>query len=290
MPCSSPVKGNVIYDIIRKGTVDSKLTQLMRMTFPDKTKRILFFGFLFVVILSVFHLTYSFCDVGSCVRYKVEIIFNDGSQQTGYIQIASFDPMLELNNELFFAYLRKDAERRNLDSFTLYKGIQTIEFPRLESQTFGFKYSAAVKEDIFSVDPEEMKGIHLHEICPCEHGDISELKTRRPEDVFLIHYHHWVIEELTQVEIDLLQTEPVFTIDRESPLSVEGIDRLYVFCYDPSILESDFNRLASGLYSNLSSDKESPQKSWEENIRHYKQVKEELRKKKIIALIVRGYN
>ena len=260
------------------------------MTLSNRAKRILFFGIVFAVIFFVFFRNDSFCDVGSCVRYKVELVLNDGSLLTGYVQIVAFDPMIELDNELFFAYLRKDVERRNLDSFTLYKRIQTIEFPRLESQTFGFKYSAAVKEDIFSVDPEEIKGIHLHELCPCEHGDISELKTRRPEDVFLIHYHHWVIEELTQVEIDLLQTEPVFTIDRESPLSVEGIDRLYVFCYDPSIPESEFNRLASGLYSNLSSDKESPQKSWQEKIRHYKQVKEELRKKKIIALIVRGYN
>jgi hypothetical protein len=106
----------------------------------------------------------------------------------------------------------------------------------------------------------------------------------------LIHYHHWIIEELTQDEIDLLQTEPVFMIDRESPITVEGIDRLVVFCYDPSLSESEFNRLASGFYSDLSSEKESSQKSWEEKIRHYKQVKEELRKKKIITLIIRSYN
>jgi hypothetical protein len=136
----------------------------------------------------------------------------------------------------------------------------------------------------------QIASLRVLETCLCEHGDFSEIKTPRPEDLFLIHYHHWIIEELTQDEIDLLQTEPVFMIDRESPITVEGIDRLVVFCYDPSLSESEFNRLASGFYSDLSSEKESSQKSWEEKIRHYKQVKEELRKKKIITLIIRSYN
>jgi hypothetical protein len=245
---------------------------------------------LFAVILIQVGAVAAFCDVGNCVRYKVDVGFENGGLLTGFNQVVSYEPLIETDDALFLAYLKKDLERRNSESFLLYKRIQTIEFPRLGSQTHGFKYSAAVKKDIVSVKLEDVKEIQLHEICPCEHGDFSELKPRPPLDKFLIHYHHWIIEELTQGEIDLLQTEPAYMIDRESPLSPEGIDRLVVFCYDPSITEAEFAQLASEFYSSLSSDQESRQKTWEEKIQCYEREKEKLRKKKIIVLTIKGYN
>jgi hypothetical protein len=36
------------------------------------------------------------------------------------------------------------------------------------------------------------------------------------KDRFLINYHHWIIEELTQGEIDLLQTKLELVISREN--------------------------------------------------------------------------
>jgi len=41
---------------------------------------------------------------------------------------------------------------------------------------------------------------------------------KSPKDNFLINYFHWIIEELTQDEIDMLQTKPELLIGRESPL------------------------------------------------------------------------
>jgi hypothetical protein len=264
--------------------------QIMNMALFRKNKRILFFGTVFAVVLFVFNLTDSFCDVGNCVRYKVELILDDGSQRTGYIQIVTYDPMIELDNSLFLTHLKKDLVRKNRDSFALYKRIQTIEFPKLEFQNFGFKYSAAGKNDTVLVNIERIKYLHLLDICGCEHGDFSEIKRRNPKDKFLIKYHHWIIDELTQWEIDMLQTKPAFLINRESPLSGSGVDSLFVLCYDNSISESKLNQLSSGLYLDISDDKAPEKELLERRIEHYNKVKEDLRRKKIITLIIKGYN
>jgi hypothetical protein len=218
------------------------------------------------------------------------LFLNDGSQFTGFIQIASYDPMIELDDSLFLTYLKEDLGRKKQESFTLYKRIQTIEFPKLEYQSYGFKFSAALKEDIVFINSGKIESIRLLDICGCEHGDFSEIKRRHPKDTFLINYHHWIIQELTQTEIDMLQARPAVLISRESPLSVGGIDRLFVLCYDESVSESKLNELSSRLYLNIS-DVQVPQKDlYERKIEHYNKVKENLRKEKIITLIIKGYN
>jgi hypothetical protein len=260
----------------------------MKLSYKNKT--ILYFEIVFAFIVFSLNVTFSFCDVGNCVRYEVELFLDDGSQLTGFIQIASYDPMIELDDSLFSAYLKEDLRRKKQESFTLYKKIQTIEFPKLEYQTYGFKFSAAVKEDIAFVNSGKIENIRLLDICGCEHGDFSEIKRRTPKDAFLINYHHWIIDELTQSEIDMLQTKPELMISRESPLSVGDIDRLFVLCYDESVSESELNELGSRLFLNIS-DVKVPQKDlYEKRIQHYNKVKEELRKKKIIAVIIKGYN
>ena len=260
------------------------------MKLSHKNRIFLFFGIVFPVITFAFSVPLSFCDVGNCVRYKVELFLNDGSQLTGFIQIASYDPMIELDDSLFLTYLKEDLERRKLESFTLYKKIQTIEFPKLEYQTYGFKFSAAIKEDIAVIKVERIKSIHLLDICGCEHGDFSEIKRRNPKDAFLINYHHWIIGELTQSEIDMLQTKPEVMITRESPLSVEGIDRLFVLCYDESVSESKLNELSSRLYLKISDVKVPQEDLYERKIEHYYKIKENLRRQRIITLIIKGYN
>ena len=260
------------------------------MKLSYKNKIILFFEIVLAFIVLAFNVTFSFCDVGNCVRYKVELFLNDGSQLTGYIQIASYDPMIELDDSLFLTYLKEDLGRKKQESFTLYKKIQTIEFPKLEYQSYGFKFSAAVKEDIVVVNSGKIENIRLLDICGCEHGDFSGIKRRNPKDAFLINYHHWIIEELTQSEIDMLQTKPELMISRESPLSVGDIDRLFVLCYDESVSESELNDLSSGLYLNISFDKSPGKEIYERRIEHYNKVKKDLRSKKIITLIIKGYN
>jgi hypothetical protein len=260
------------------------------MKLLNKNKKNHFFGIVVAVIAFAFNVPLSYCDVGNCVRYKVELFLNDGSQLTGFIQIASYNPMIDLDDSLFLTYLKEDLERKKLESFTLYKKIQTIEFPKLEYQTYGFKFSSALKEDIAVIKVERIKNIHLLDICGCEHGDFSEIKRRNPKDAFLINYHHWIIEELTQSEIDMLQAKPELMINRESPLSVEGIDRLFVLCYDESVSESKLNELSSRLYLNISDVKVSQKDLYERKIEHYLKVKENLRRKKIITLIIKGYN
>jgi hypothetical protein len=260
------------------------------MKLSYKNKIILFFEIVFVFIVLALNATFSFSDVGNCVRYKVELFLNDGSQLTGFIQIASYDPMIELDDSLFLTYLKEGLGRKKQELFTLYKKIQTIEFPKLEYQTYGFKFSAAVKEDIAFINSGKIENIRLLEICGCEHGDFSEIKRRHPKDAFLINYHHWIIQELTQKEIDMLQTRASVLVSRESPLSVGGIDRLFVLCYDESVSESKLNELSSRLYLNVS-DVKVPQKDlYERKIQHYNKVKENLRREKIVTLIIKGYN
>ena len=262
----------------------------MEMKLFSKNKKILCKGIIFAVIFFVFNITDSYCDVGNCVRYKVELNLNDGSQLLGFIQIVSFNPMIELDDLLFFTHLKMDLERKNQDSFALYKKIQTIEFPKLEFQTYGFKYSAAIKKDIVVVNLEKIKKIRLLDICACEHGDFSEIKRRNPKDRFLINYHHWIIEELTQREIDFLQAKPELMIDRESPMSANDMGRLFVLCYDKSISESKLNQLSSGLYLDISDEMVSEKELLRRKNEHYKKVKEDLRENKIITLIIKGYN
>jgi hypothetical protein len=256
----------------------------------NKKKSILFNGIAFVVILLVLNLTDSFCDVGNCVRYKVELHTNDNAQLIGFIQIFSYEPMVEMGDLHFFDYLKKYLAKKNQDTFTLYENIQTIEYPKLEFQTYGFKYSAASKRGIVEVNIEKIKSIHLRDLGPCEHGDFSTIKRSSPKDSFLINYFHWIIEELTQPEIDMLQTKPELLISRESPLSSHEWDRLFVLCYDKSITESELNQLCSGLYLNAIDDEITQEEFLQRKTEHYHAIKNDLKRKKIVTLIVKGYN
>ena len=255
-----------------------------------ENKKIHFKGIAFIVSLLVLNLSYSSGDVGSCVRYKVELQTHNNTQFIGFIQIHSFDPFVEISDLHFFDYLKKDLAKKNLDTFTLYKNIQTIEYPKLKSQTYGFKYSASSQRDIVEVNIDKIKSIHLLDIGPCEHGDFSSIKRNSPRDNFLVNYHHWIIEELTQSEINMLQTKPQLLISRESPLSMNEWDRMYVLCYDKFITESELNQLCSGLYLSVSEDAVPEIELSERRINHYNRVKNELRGKKIITLIIKGYN
>jgi hypothetical protein len=198
--------------------------------------------------------------------------------------------MVELDDLIFFDYLKKDLVRKNRNTFTLYKKIQTIEYPKLEFQTYGYKYSAAAKRDIVRVNIDEIKSVHLLDICSCEHGDFSTIKRSSPKDSFLINYHHWIIEELTQSEIDMLQTKPESLIDRKSPLSMAEVDRLYVLSYDKSITASELNQSCSALYLSDTEEDVPETELLKRKIEHYDKVKNVLRRKKIITFIIKGYN
>ena len=63
-------------------------------------------------------------------------------------------------------------------------------------------------------------------------------------------------------------------------------DRMFVLCYDKSMTESELNRLCSELYLSVPDDAVHDEKLFNRKINHYNNVKNKLRSKQIITLII----
>jgi FKBP-type peptidyl-prolyl cis-trans isomerase (trigger factor) len=63
-----------------------------------------------------------------------------------------------------------------------------------------------------------------------------------------------------------------------------------VLCYDKSVSESEFDRLIAEFYLSVTDDKTPQEEMYKRQIEHYNKVKNDLRMKKIVTLIIREYN
>ena len=66
----------------------------------------------------------SSADIGNCVRYEVVLKTANQSALKGFMQVRSYDPMIEANGKKLLELIRD----RRLKAATVFKTIRTIEY------------------------------------------------------------------------------------------------------------------------------------------------------------------
>lgn len=233
------------------------------------------YGSLLLVFLLTSLIPYgSFGDVGSCARYKINLVFEDGDSLTCYVQLCSYEANLKDLNEDEILQRMKVS-----DSVTVYKRIQTISYPEAGTY-YGFKYSAAADEDRVRVDVDRITKISKLAVMRCEHGNFGD------DDSYLINFTSQIIEGLSQKEIDLLQTKPYSQIVIESPPESYDID--VCLSYREDIDEEQLEEVCQ-LY--LENEAELPaEEFWHLQKEYYSETVEKLRSMEIIVIHIYGYN
>lgn len=216
----------------------------------------------------------SLCDIGSCARYKINIVFDDDDSSTGYIQLCGYDAVKFLNED---EILQRMKHRAISDSITVYKKIQTINYPIMEPKHWGFKFSAVANEDKITIDVNRISKIQKLSVSRCEHGNFEE------DDAYLINFTAQIIDDLSQQEIDLLQTKPYSQLIVNDPHTWD-VD--YCLNYNEGIDEEQLRQLCS-LYSE---DEEIPLSKEYSDLReqHYSETVKKLRDMSIIIIHVYG--
>jgi hypothetical protein len=219
-------------------------------------------------------------DMGNCVRYKALIFLNDETEVTGWFQSESFDMVLDKDNGAAVLKYLKEYQRE----LSIYKRIQTINFPKLpNTRNFGFKLSAAAIQDTQKFPISDILGLRILEIHPCEYFE-KWPETQSKADRFYNRYHHWIINGLTQDEIDRLQTKPIHLMYIRCPF--DEYDGVHVLSYNPSLSKEEVRRLSLGVWTGKQPGNQEEVKKEQE---HYERVKNQLRQKNITVIHLRQY-
>ena len=228
---------------------------------------------IFVLLLLIPH--YTFCDVGSCARHKVHIVFKNNDTLTCYIQLCGYHTKLKYLSE--DEILQRMKKRAILDSLTVYRKIQTINYPEA-NKFWGFKYSAVANEDRVIINVNKILKILKLAVSRCEYGNFEE------DDEYLIHFHHKVIEGLSQKDIDLLQKKPYSTVEIKTPGSY---DLDVCLNYNKNINEEQLKNLC---YLYLQNENDLPHEEFKRlQERHYLETIKKLRTMNIIVVHLFGY-
>ena len=213
---------------------------------------------------------YSYCDVGSCARYKINIIFDDSDSIICYTQLGSYDTNLKYLSE--GEILGRMKERAISDSITLFKRIQTLNYPE-GNKHYGFKYSAVANEDRVVIDVSKISNIQKLAVSRCEHGNFGE------NDQYNIHFTSQIIDGLSQEEIDLLQTKPYSIITIGTP-GLYDVD--VCLNYNKNIDKQQLQKLCN---LHLTNEKNLPHREFEQlQTKHYSKTVQKLRSMNIIII------
>jgi hypothetical protein len=210
----------------------------------------------------------AYSDVGSCARFKVQVVLKSGNVVNGFVQICGYDePQLIKGDSL----IERITRVQKTDSIMLYKKIQTVNYPK-DPYCFHFRYSAAAIEDRIYMNTNDINNIKILNVMPCENMD--HINYKDSIDLYLINYTSQILDELTQYEINLMQTKPY------------AINRIYMPCsyscylcmnYNSQISDREFKRLCAKYLKNQNADS-------------YKKAKVSLCKKGIIIHYIWSYN
>ena len=222
----------------------------------------------FVMLLSIlfFPDSNAYGDVGSCVRFEVQVILKSGIIVNGFVQICGYDRVQSIKED---SLLTRITRGQKIDSIVLYKKIQIVNYPGDPNNYYHFKYSAAAIEDRVYVKINEIDNIEILNVMPCENMDRGE-----QEDPYLIGYTSQILDELTQHEINLMQTKPYAINEIDIP---DSYDCYLCMNYNSHISAREFKRLCAKYLKNQNTDS-------------YKKAKASLRKKSIIVHYIWGYD
>lgn len=249
----------------------------------DKKKTVKFLAHLFVIAL-VFVSQEVSSDAGNCVRYGVELKFQNNEKLEGFIQIHSYNPMIKNDSEKLFDLVTNGRAKE----IVLFKRIYTIEYPRFfpqsETPPYGFKLSASIIEETQTIPVNSIEQLDLLGISLCEHGDFPKASG---SDAFLVQYHAHVIRGFTKEEIQRMQSRPIGSMICEDSISSESYQTIYLLSYNNEIGEAKLKEFCSELLLDKDPNIKYPTPEFYERRRsQYRVKKESFRHKKIIVVTI----
>lgn len=223
-------------------------------------------------------------DAGNCVRYGVELSLQNKEKLKGFIQIRSYNPMIEHDSEKLFNLLTNGPTKE----IVLFRNLYTIEYPRIfpqiENPPHGFKYSASITEETQTIPVNAIEQLDLLEILFCEHGEFPKASG---SDAFLVHYSAHVIRGLTKKEIQHMQSNPIASMMCEDAISSENYQTIYLLSYNNGIGKEKLKDFCSELLLDKDPNVTYPTPGFYQKRRsHYEEKKEVFRNKKIITVTI----
>ncbi len=225
------------------------------------------------LLLFLSHLTI-YADLGNCIRYKAKFELKNGQNVEGYFTYATYDTLsFTFTDEAFQKFIDKLFIQNN-DTLFLFLQLQSLIYPKPQYQgDFRFPLQAVVSNDIIKITKKDILVSHFLE-CLLPNG------WKLNKENLGFYYCQWVIDELKQKEIDLLQQKPNAQLIVSNPSEYQDY---YLLSYNFKIAENELKLLKERLISlnKIRLDcKES--NSFICYQREYLKIKQELRKKDVI--------
>lgn len=234
----------------------------------------------YIILVLLLLPTYSLTDVGSCARYKLNIILKNGDSLTCFIQISDYDASIKDWQEEKIFKRMKDYAKNKDNKIVAYKKIQSINYPE-GNNFYQYKYTVVAEKDVEVIDSNQISSINKLDVTPCECGNFTK------GDQYKIHFTAQVIEGLSQEEINLLQQKPYNQVSFTSP---ESYDTDYCLNYNKSIDKETLKKICSPSDFYMKEKEDISYEDFEKLQKEYYSKKvEELHKQKIIVLHFYGY-
>jgi len=219
----------------------------------------------------------TFADLGNCVRYEIEIQKADGARLKGFVDVGGYELRLKFAGDSFSEYVLSYAYN---DTLLVYKNIQELKFPvdpdALPQGRCQFHFAATPVENTVKIPKKEIKSARMISYSTCHNCSSKDEKQGYTWQGFSPN----VITELTQSEIDMLQTAPIASLRfgyGDVNLSLSGFN---IISYSKSMGKPELEIVRNEF---LDESREYLKKNdYPAELKRYQLLKAELRKKKVV--------
>ena len=138
-----------------------------------------------MLLLIIFNKTNA--SMANIARYKISITLNNSDTIICFIQFADYNEKIyELNEKEIYTKLKSN------NIISLYKRIQTINYPKGHLNIKEYKYPAAALSDIVEIDTRKIKKIE--KISVFKNGEYIDKNNRDESDSSVILFTYQIIE------------------------------------------------------------------------------------------------
>lgn len=236
---------------------------------------------LFIILLLIFGLFEKvFSDAGNCVKYDVDIQLISGEKIRGFVFVGGYEKRFKFKDISFLDYLKKNNPN---DTLHVFKNIRQLKFPTTNdgNERCQFHFDATTVDNDIKLLKSEIKTIKVVSYSVCNNCDVANEET----GYYWNGIYPTVITELTNTEIDLLQTKPIAAVGFEHNIEFNA-DGYWMISYSPGYKQADLIKLKNDFL--VEADKLLKENKWNIVQDNYKILKSRLRKEKIIVFKI-GY-
>jgi len=216
-----------------------------------------------------------YADGGRCVRYQIGITLINGDYIVGFVYENSYEPKFEFNDVSIKDFIIKKSINKG-NKLTIYLNVKELIFPKLPNyrNDCDFHLNATSIENVKEIDTNDIQEIKLIEFNLCHNCGKYDLN----DGFYWAGIYPNVITELTNNEIELLQTNPISTNAFSFPIDEYSVYK--VISYNNAFDTAMLKKLCDDFLQSLENDFEK--NNWEIINKKYSLFKQESRAKNII--------